>query len=312
LLRGTTELTANIAEKLTVVLGGSVTFWLSREAQYRNDLRRREAFEGREWVRNLPVKDMIAFGWLGANPRHELKACLEFFGVPDVSTWQRTYADVLSNVALRTSATFTSNPAAVAAWLRFGELKSTKVPCASWDALAFRKVLGDARALTRKKKPSAFLRDLQELCASCGVAVVVARAPNGCRASGATRFIAPDKALLLLSFRYLSDDHFWFTFFHEAGHLLLHGPRMLFLEGVDLATNQEAEANAFAADLLIPPHAHAAFSQLRPELRAIATFARDIGISPGIVVGQLQHSGRLPRNHWNDLKVRFDWSTIDE
>src|SRR6202041_81041 len=96
-----------------------------------------------------------------------------------------------------------------------------------------------------------FLHDLKESCAASGVAVAIVRAPNGCRASGAARVLSQEKALIQLSFRYLSDDQFWFTFFHEAGHLLLHGDRGFFVEGINTpTTREEQEANEFAARTL--------------------------------------------------------------
>jgi hypothetical protein len=39
---------------------------------------------------------------------------------------------------------------------------------------------------------------------------------------GATRWLG-DRAAIQLSLRYKSNDHLWFTFFHEAGHILKHG-----------------------------------------------------------------------------------------
>ena len=114
--------------------------------------------------------------------------------------------------------------------------------------------------------------------------------------------------MILLSFRYLSDDQFWFTFFHEAGHLLLHGDRCIFLEGDDtLTTEEEAEANAFAANILIPPEYQAEMLRLPLDGRAVMRFARKVGVSPGIVVGQLQHHGRFRRNQLNNLKRRYTW-----
>jgi HTH-type transcriptional regulator/antitoxin HigA len=140
--------------------------------------------------------------------------------------------------------------------------------------------------------------------------VVIVRAPTGCRASGATRFVSASKALLLLSFRYLSDDHFWFTFFHEAGHLLLHGEKALFLEGAEMsATKEEEEANEFAARVLIPPEFHTALLDLSVNGREVIRFAKFTGVSPGIIVGQLQHHGRVKRNQLNSLKRWFKWGS---
>jgi hypothetical protein len=162
--------------------------------------------------------------------------------------------------------------------------------------------------LTKKRDPSAFIPALQQTCSSCGVAVVIVRSPNGCRASGVTRFLSNEKALLQLSFRYLSDDQFWFTFFHEAGHLLLHGVDGLFLEGLENeSSRQEVEANEFAENILIPGEAKSALERLPLDARSIVRFAKKIGISPGIVVGQLQYHQRIRPSHFNGLKSRFRW-----
>jgi len=112
--------------------------------------------------------------------------------------------------------------------------------------------------------------------------------------------------MILLSFRYLSDDHFWFTFFHEAGHLLLHGDKSLFIEdGSEVSIKEENEANLFAQNILIPPDSRAEFLSLTPSRETIMKFAVKIGISRGIVVGQLQHQGRLKREQFNYLKRRY-------
>ena len=114
--------------------------------------------------------------------------------------------------------------------------------------------------------------------------------------------------MILLSLRYLSDDHFWFTFFHEAGHLVLHGDRCIFLEGEDtLTTEEETEANEFAANILIPTEFQAEMLRLPVDGRAVMRFARRVGVSPGIVVGQLQHHKRFLPKQLNNLKRRFTW-----
>lgn len=316
LLEGREPITNDLATKLEEVLGASATFWINREAQYRQDvarLRGRDSSTARaDWLNELPIKDMIKFGWMSpASASLEAKetACLGFFDVPNVSAWRDAYRAALEMAAFRTSTSFDSHPGAVAAWLRQGAIEASSIACKSWDAEAFRKALAKIRSLTWKKSPAVFLPKLREYCAACGVAVVIVRAPAGCRASGATRFLSPSKALLLLSFRYLSDDHFWFTFFHEAGHLLLHGKSALFLEGANMVTTkQEEEANNFAADTLIPPEHRAPLLTLPRDGREVIKFARTVGVSPGIVVGQLQHLGRFQRNQLNALKRRFQWA----
>jgi plasmid maintenance system antidote protein VapI len=314
LLHGRAEITADIARELAGVLGATEAFWTSREAQYNKDLARleREASlsRAREWLSEIPVEEMVNRGWLKTTTgtTDKVTACLQFFGVSTVPSWRKTYMDVLQTVAFRTSPTFASQPGAVVAWLRQGEVLASSIKCKSWDPSRFRTELVALRALTRVKDPDIFIPELKQRSAECGVAIVVLRAPKMCRASGASRFFSPKRALLMLSFRYLSDDHFWFTFFHEAGHLVLHGDRKIFLEGDGtLSSSEEEEANAFAANLLIPPEHKKEMLELPINGIQVVRFARRIGVSAGLVVGQLQHHGRIRQNQLQNLKRRFVW-----
>ena len=213
-----------------------------------------------------------------------------------------------AQTAFRTSPSFDANPAAVIAWLRQGEIESFRIRCGPWDCQKVQETIPSLRQLTRRKDPETFLPELTRYCASSGIAVVIVRAPRGCRVSGAVRFVEHDKALLQLSFRYLSDDQFWFTFFHELGHLLLHEPKEVILEEVDgSVTKEEEEANSFSANVLVPEQSRASMMKLRTS-REVIKFARRIGISPGIIVGQLQHLGKLRYNQLNKLKRRYSWT----
>ena len=308
LLEGRAALTIAIARRLEGLLGASVSFWMSRDFHYRQDIARLQS--DHEWLRELPVGDMVRFGWLSSvpHPSEEIATCLRFFGVPSVSAWRETYAGVQQMFAFRTSPTLDSRPGAVAAWLRRGEIEADDIPCQPWNAESFRASLSQLRALTKQKDPRRFLPVLRQRCSEHGVAVAVVRAPSGCRASGATRFLSKKKALLLLSARFLRDDQFWFTFFHEAGHLLLHGFDGFFIEGQDATSSEEEqEANNFAANILVPPEYQAAMLDLRANTDDIVRFAVRLGISPGIVVGQLQHHGRLRQNQMNSLKRFYEW-----
>jgi HTH-type transcriptional regulator/antitoxin HigA len=309
LLEGRAAITISIARLLERVLGGSVEFWMSRDFLYREQTARLNS-SGQQWVAELPLGDMIKFGWLKPvpHPSKHVDACLRFFDVPSVSAWHVKYSALQEVAAFRTSPSFDSRPAAVAAWLRQGEIEGGAVKCGPWNPVAFQISLSDIRQLTRQKDPHRFLPELQKICAANGVAVVIVRAPSGCRASGATWFLSPKKALLLLSFRHLSDDQFWFSFFHEAGHLLLHGIQRFFLEGVETTrTTEEQEANDFAARTLVPPEFQYSMLGLRLNSHEVIRFARRIGVAPGIVVGQLQHYGRISHNQLNGLKRRFIW-----
>src|SRR5262249_30908936 len=158
-----------------------------------------------------------------------------------------------------------SEPGAVAAWLRQGEVLASEINCDRWNPKEFRKQLDAIRSLTRESDPKTFMPILTNLCASCGVALIRLRAPKGCKASGAAKFLPTGNPMILLSGRYRRDDHFWFTFYHEAGHLMLHRERLFFIDNPpddDVTSQEESEANEFAEKLLIPAEYHDEFLKL--------------------------------------------------
>lgn len=314
LLQGNCAIDRSVAERLQYVVGGTVSFWLKREAQYREDVARLHGIQleqdATSWLRELPVNDMIKFGWIqrASTKASQAKEVLNFFATSNIVAWRDAVQSVQSVVAFRTSETFKSSPGAVAAWLRRGELVAASRTCGPFDREKLIAILPDLRKLTRVKEPAQFIPAAQKLCEECGVALVIERAPQGCRASGATRFLPNGTALILMSVRYRSDDHFWFTFFHEVGHLVLHDKSALFIEGADFVkTDEEREADLFSERLLVPSEHQAEMLALPADHRKIMRFAKNIGISPGIVIGQLHHAGKVPPDKLNKLKTRYTW-----
>lgn len=311
LLDGVLAITPTRAEKLSVAVGASQRFWMARESQYRLDLQALKE-DAREWVSSLPLADMRDFGWLGGEvaPSEKLHRALDFFGVSSVDEWRDAWLSERAGLtAYRTSPAFATKAASAAAWLRQGDVLASRMQTGRWSRASFEALLPKLKPLTRTREPSEFLPKLQSACAACGVAVVIVRAPKGCPASGATR-VKNDRATLQLSFRFLRDDSFWFTFFHEAGHLVLHADR-LFMEWPgkrEMDEREEDEANRFATQFLIPPEFDEALRSLPLDHRSVMRFARDLGISPGIVVGQLQHRRLIGPERLNHLKKRYTWS----
>lgn len=314
LLDGTLPLTIRLAEGLANHIGGTAEFWMTRDCQYRDDIARLEADA---WTQSLPLKEMVRLGWIerSRNWLEQMESCLAFFGVEDLQAWRLQYDTVVDSARFRTSPTFTQSEGAVAAWMRQGEIVAAESQLGPWSPSRFRHQLDDIRRLTWRKDPSMFLPRLGQLCAEAGVAVAVIPAPSGCPVSGVARFLDDSTALILLSARHLSDDHFWFTFFHEAGHLLLHDPSVVFVDDLDSQadnrahTVEETEANEFASNLLVDLETLADFAQGPLSYQAITNFAKNAGVAPGIVVGQLQHrhGDKVGFHQFNKVKRRYRW-----
>jgi len=316
IIMGKAPITPKVALELEKVLGGPAGFWNSLESHYRESLARREEQnhlqEHLEWLKAIPVRAMVKPGWIQPfrDKIQQLQELLKFFGISSPDQWENLAESYVGQVVFRKSEAFQSNPAALIAWLRRGQIEAKHIPCAPYDSRKFRAALQSIRLLV-SEDPKVFEPEMVRLCAASGVAVVFVPELPKTHVSAATRWLTPNKALIQLSLRYKTDDHLWFSFFHEAGHLVLHGKKDVFLDGSQVGGDgtKEQEANRFAANLLISQVEFRAFVKAgRLTKEAIRRFASDIGIAPGVVVGRLQHDGILPRSHCNDLKRRFDWA----
>lgn len=317
IINGKAAITPETALQLERVLGVPASFWSNRERLYREALARAEEqqrFASQvDWLKRIPVRPMIEFEWIRCceDKVDQLREVLNFFAVASPERWEEVWCN--TSVDFRKSPAFQSDPGAVAAWLRRGEVEAAQIDCAGYDVHKFRETLQQVRSLT-VEAPEVFQPEVVRLCAEVGVAVVFVPQLPKTRICGATRWLNPNKALIQLSLRYKTDDHLWFSFFHEAGHILLHGKRDVFLEdnAAEDAQRQdkEQEANTFAANILIPPNEWQRFlnSSQKRSKDGIRQFAAQIGIAPGIVVGRLQHDGVLPVTHCNELKCRLEWA----
>jgi addiction module HigA family antidote len=318
IIKGKAAITPETALQLERVLGTPARFWNNRERHYREYLARQEEAERlarqTDWMDGVPVTAMIKLKWIEKQsaPVEHARAVLNFFGVATPETYLKLC--VGDQVAYRRSPAMEGQPAAVAAWLRQGELEAREIEWQPYDERKFRALLPRLRALTLTRDPAQFVPELQRLCAECGVVVVfIPEIPGkqGTRLCGAARWLTPEKALIQLSVRYKDDGNLWFTFFHEAAHILLHSKKAFFVddkvgEGED---EQEAEADTFARNLLIPPSALQKFiaASLFTDA-AIRRFSEEIGIAPGIVVGRLQHDQVIGWHIGNSLKARYQWT----
>jgi HTH-type transcriptional regulator/antitoxin HigA len=283
------------------------------ESLYQDDrarLAQRAELEGHaQWLAEMPVAALRKLGVLtgpASDKPSLVRQLLEFFGVSDPSAWRRLWLGQQA-AALRQSPAFAAKPAAVAAWLRLGELEADNMEVAEFNATKLRAALPALRALTRESNPDVFANEMVRIAAECGVAVVFVPEVPGARCAGAARWVH-DRPIVQLSLRFGTDDQLWFTFFHELAHILMHGKKEVFISDGqtdhDAYGNKEHEADLFARDLLVPRDFAAELPRLS-SLAAMREFADRIGVSPGVVVGRLQHDGLIGFHVGQSLKVRY-------
>ena len=312
IISGKAPLEPGTALQFEKVLGVDASVWLGIESEYRlhraREAEAHVAAASAQWVKAFPVRALVKRGCF-QRPESDTDAVsklLAFFRVGSVDAWTARYG--LANVAYRHSPKFKSNEAALATWIRLGEIEAERQECAEYNESRFRHAIRTIRGLTREPVVEA-LQQTASLCNEAGVALPLVQPLPKTALSGAAWWLSPRKAVIQLTARHKSDDHLWFSFFHEAAHILLHSKKGVFVDeanGDDAGL--EAEANEWASNTLIPARAWEQFAAASPRsANVVRTFAEKQDIAPGIVVGMLQHKGLLPWTHLNGLKVRLAW-----
>ncbi|MBW1706238.1 MAG: helix-turn-helix domain-containing protein [Deltaproteobacteria bacterium] len=290
IFKGTQPITYETANRLELATGVPATMWNNLEAQYREQLAKtheRERFQDDlNWLREIPVAELVKRGVLHRHKDRveQLREVLKFYGVSSVEAWRQIWESPA--VAARRSPCFESKAGPASAWIRLGELQARAINCRAFDKVRFKKALTEIRHLTREPA-HVFEPEMKRLCAESGVAVALIREMKKVPWNGATKWLTPQKAMILLCLRGRGEDKFWFSFFHEAGHVLNDSKKDLLINDGSHNDPREKQANDFAAEFLIPLKHDDAIRRIRSKAE-IVRMADLLGIATGIVAGRYQ------------------------
>ncbi|MEI7870102.1 MAG: HigA family addiction module antitoxin [Candidatus Methylumidiphilus sp.] len=311
IVRGEKAITPKTAIQLEDVTSVPSHIWNGLEAEYRLILAKQNEEQNlaseASLVAEFPYVQIAKLGFLKktSNTFEKVTELRRFFGVASLYNLETVDS---YEPAFRQGKGGKASSYALIAWLRMAEIKARAIECASFGVSQLRVALPHIRMLTQEPL-DVFLPRLSEMLKKCGVAFILQPHLAKTYAHGATFFLGK-KAVLVMSIRGAWADVFWFSLFHEIGHILLHSKRQRFVENdaIDPALQkQENEADAFAREILIPSKHWQAFvrkGEFSPQ--SIQGFADEIGIAPGIVTGFLRHHEHLPMsNHTH--RVQYQW-----
>ena len=291
--------TAILFEK---VLGIPAGTWTNLESMYRLHLaqeeERKELESQVEWAKSFPIAELTSLGMMPKckNPTEKVAALHKFLGVGSIEAYKQRYRKIAAG--FRHAPAIKSKWESVVSWLRIGEMKAAEVETEPYNARQFRAVLPEIRSLT-VLEPAIFEPRMKELCRSTGVVLLFAPPLKGMRLNGAARWLPGGKPVIQQSPCWKSKDIFWFTFFHEAAHILLHTRKDVFVdeETHGKANELDDEANTFAGDFLIPRNAWDVFEATGAfGETAVKNFAGMQGIHPSIVIGRLRKEDMIERS----------------
>ena len=312
LLNGKVPLTQQTALKLESVLGIPAKFWNNLEAIYQEDLARIELEveleKETEIARQIPYNEMVKKGWLKATRKvtekvYELRKFFEVASlnqIPNINDYAVAFRKVDHGKASNYS---------LSAWVQKAMLEGREVQTSNFNKTKLKKVLPALRSLVNEP-PNIFQNQLTSLLAEAGVAVVFLPHLPGTYAHGATLWPSRQKAVIALTIRGKDADKFWFSFFHEVGHLMLHDKNETYIhyDSLNDYDDKEHEADHFASNFLIPEEDYKDFTMAFDFSEAnITSFAKKINLPTGIIVGRLQHDNLIHFSEMNHLKVKYEW-----
>ncbi|MBU2493323.1 MAG: HigA family addiction module antidote protein [Bacteroidetes bacterium] len=318
IFNGSKAITPDTALQLEKVTGVPAHIWIGLEAEYRLTLARNNEAKEHEklkeetkLVKNYCYNQLQKMGFVKGTtkPLEKVLELHKYFGVTSLRnlTEVKRYAPLYRQ---QKSGKGKISSEALTSWLRLGELKAYDIDCAEFDKDKLISIIPELRGMTLKS-PKEFRPLLEQKLASVGIALVIVPHFPNTGAHGATFWVNKNKAVLMLTLRGSWADMFWFSLFHEIGHILLHSRQQVIIESdsSDFTVQQlEDEANGFASRNLIPPQEYKDFLKGGSFFKNdIKPFARKIAIHPGVVVGRLHHEKIIDISWCNDLRQRYVW-----
>lgn len=300
IIKGKRSITTQSARELASAFGTSAELWLNLEALHQLDKEKAAPNTISRMARLFecaPIKHMERRGWIEAtaDPAALERELCRFYRIDSIAS------EPTLKMAARQSVSEDALTSAQVAWGCRALALAQSVSAAPYDEDRLRSALPQLRKLAVSPETA---RDVPEFLASHGVRLVIVEQLPGTKMDGAALRDAEGRPVIAMSLRYDRIDSFWHTLAHEIVHVLdRDGDAML---DVDISTDgntswsvdpeKELHANEEGAHMLIPREQLDAFilrvSPLFSKTRIIE-FAQEVGVHPGIVVGQLQHRGKI-------------------
>lgn len=307
LINGDAPLTPNIAYRLEMVLGIPAKFWLNYEAIYRDKLEKvqqeNQMDEDMAIQKLYPYNEMAKNGWIPATKKGQERVIYlrQFFEVNSLSLVREPK---VSGIACRRLSDSERADYSLFAWAQRAKIEARTVQTAPINIAKLESLLPEFRKMTTED-PEEFSGKLQQMLIGCGIALVYLPHIKGSFLHGAT-FLDGKKIVIGMTVRGKDADRFWFSFFHEIGHVVCG--HIFKNDGTE---DQDKEADQFAAEYLIDPKAYKIFADTGDfSEKSIRNFAAQEGIDSGIVLGRLQKENRVDYSRMNHLKKKYMLSPL--
>lgn len=316
LISGKKDISTKFAMNLEYALGVPKSFWLNLQANYDAELlelneeqtitdAEREAFASlKEVIAHLRQRQLIS-----AQQKCEA-TILSLRKIFQISSLENL-KDFVPQGAFRMSTKVSINPYVLGAWVRLCQISSeTSKLTVRFDKDQVGSLIVELKKIMMNSTED-FQRDLVSKMNQYGIDFSIVRNFRGAPVQGYISQRKDGVYQMALTIRGSYADIFWFTLFHEIGHIV-NGDVSKCAKFIDSESNvnvdQEDAADAFARNALLSPESYNAFVKRENfSIKAIYEYASTQGVKPYIVIGRLQKEGKIPFSWHSNYKLRYKW-----
>lgn len=313
-IAGKKGISANFAMGLEYALGVPKSFWLNLQANYESELleineeqtitneERRAREDLKDIVKYLRQRGMMPIGEKKDDSILSLRKVLQISNIANLK-------EMIPVGAFRIAANTAVNQNVLGAWIRLCQLAGDdKTISTKFDKKYTNDLINEIKSIMCQKDAN-IQRDLKDVMVKYGIDFSVARNFRGAPVQGYISQKSDGIYQMVLTIRGAFADIFWFSLFHEIGHIVNGdiGKNLKFLDdGSDY--DKELAADLFASNMLLSPESYKMFIQREDfSIEAILKYAKSQNVMPYIVIGRLQKEEYLDYRIFSNYKLRYKW-----
>ena len=315
IIKGKKNISVSFAKKLENVLPPDVSFWINRQAIYdekmetlkiKNNITKEE----KDMIKKFPMKELEQYGYISTNDNDVDKVLKlrKFCSISDLRLVEAALNVMSFSVAFKMDNTSKEvDPYRLYSWLRMCQIETESIHNPNYyDIAKLKESLEEIKKCSLLSDSKEAYLKVVDILYGCGINFKIVRNLKSTPVQGYIKTLN-DKISLCVTLKWHYEDVFWFTLFHEIGHLLQRRNNKIFIDFDD-----EENANEFAKNYLISKSSYDALVKGEINEERILKCAKDNNISPSIVIGRMKKEGIINYDdtRFNHLQKKIEWQEV--
>lgn len=322
-IAGKKDISAKFAFALEYALGVPKSFWLNLQANYDAELlevNEEQTITEEERTARESLKDIVKYLRqrsklpVGEKKDESILSLRKVLKISNIANLKNLIPGGNQGQelvgAFRMSTKTAVDPYVLGAWIRMCQIMGEDRTVESTFCVDKIDELINKIKIVMLDKNADIQKDLRAIFSEYGIDFYVFKNFRGAPVQGYVAQKDDGSYQMVLTIRNSYADIFWFSLFHELGHIFNGdvGKSTKFVDdGSDSAKEQAADS--FARDKLIGRTDYQVFLEKNDlGIEAIKRFAASQYVMPYVVIGRLQKEKRLNYNLFSNYKLRYKWA----